>query len=136
MNLASLRHSRQSRLDGIGEVGQRLIRDGEVEVLGDGAAAGIMARYVAGAGVGAVVVASDEIADAARSIDGAVSIKIDARLRDLEPLESAPYLFYSASAKAVGDGAYRALRAVLRLASPSDALTVERSEEAPCMSNR
>jgi hypothetical protein len=50
------RYARQIAVPGIGEVGQRRISSLSVEVRGDGLAAEICALYLAGAGVGRLVV--------------------------------------------------------------------------------
>ena len=108
------RHSRQTKLIEIGDAGQAKIAAASAEVRGSDPAAAIEARYLAGAGVGELRVASDAIAEAARAIDRAVVVVVDASLTSMpdddEGEESvAAFGLRDASARAVASGAHRAL---------------------------
>ncbi len=77
-----MRHARQVRLREVGAAGQARLAASTVQISGDGLAAEIEARYLAGAGV-PLLVESDAIAAAAREVDPAlhVSTQTSAALR-------------------------------------------------------
>ena len=109
--MAGIRHSRQTRLDEIGEAGQARIEAASAVVRGDGLASILTARYLAGAGVRTIACASDGAANAARSVDSTVHIAIafpsdDAEAPDFELRDE--------SAREVARGAWRALDVVRR----------------------
>jgi hypothetical protein len=74
--VTSPRHTRQSRLAEVGARGQERIRQACVEVPFEGFAGEIAARYLAGAGVGALRVRDPSLAAAARDIDPAVNVEV------------------------------------------------------------
>jgi hypothetical protein len=111
--MARARHSRQSRLVEIQGGGQMKLAAAEVAVLCSGLAAEVAARYLAGAGVGALIVREHSTQVAARNVDATVRVRVasdeppsrDAGIpRWLDELDPA--------ARDVATGAYRALRAI------------------------
>jgi hypothetical protein len=104
------RHSRQSRLADVGPQGQARIARAVVVVPGQGIAAEVAARYLAGAGVAGVRVKDHATASAARAVDPGVRVEVDASLPDA-PLQEVEVLT-DPSARAVASGAMLALRAV------------------------
>lgn len=106
----SRRHTRQVRLAEVGADGQGRIARASVDVHGRGLAAQVAARYLAGAGVARLRVGDEAVAAAARGIDGAVAVELDASLaaRGAE----APAELVDATARALGAGALLALRAI------------------------
>ena len=106
------RHSRQTKLIEIGDAGQAKIAAATVEVRGSGPAAAVEARYLAGAGVGKLRVESDAMAEAARALDRAVVVVVDASLTTMTGADDASVAAFGlrdASARAVASGAHRAL---------------------------
>ena len=74
------RHARQTRLTGVGAVGQARLARASVEVRLDGFAADVAARYLAGAGIGSVRVRSEEATGGARAIDASLRVEVDPSL--------------------------------------------------------
>ena len=70
------RHTRQIRLTDVGARGQERIARAEVAIPGSGLSAEVAARYLAGAGIGALTVEDERIAAAARAVDAAVVVRI------------------------------------------------------------
>jgi hypothetical protein len=77
------RHSRQTRLTGVGAEGQTRIARASVDVGLDGFAAEVAARYLAGAGVGCVRLRAEELGRGARASDGGVRIEVEPGLADV-----------------------------------------------------
>jgi len=98
----------------VGDAGQARLAAGVAVVRGDTFAAEVEARYLAGAGVGTLVVTSARVAEAARDVDAAVVVRIsEPEGNDLEaPRELA---LESPEALALASGAYRALVRVREL---------------------
>lgn len=96
------------RLAEVGAAGQARIASALARVAGDGPAAVVAARYLAGAGVGRIVVRSDALAVAAARVDGAVRSEIDPLL----PAETGDDAFdlRDPAARVVASGARSALR--------------------------
>ena len=111
------RHTRQIRLADVGPEGQRRIARAVVDVPGQGLAAEVAARYLAGAGVAALRVQDGAVAAAARGVDSAVRITIDPALPGADETAAAEALAHLAdpAARAVAEGSLLAL-AALRLA--------------------
>jgi molybdopterin/thiamine biosynthesis adenylyltransferase len=72
----SVRHGRQSRLAEVGPAGQRAIGAATVRVREPGLAGEIEARYLAGAGVGHLIVSEAAHADAALRVDPEVEVEV------------------------------------------------------------
>jgi hypothetical protein len=107
------RHSRQSRLADVGEAGQARIARAVAVVPGQGIAAGVAARYLAGAGVAGVRVKDPAAAQAARAVDPAVKVEVDADLPDAFPAwPVGDATLTDPAARAVASGAMLALRAL------------------------
>jgi hypothetical protein len=107
------RHSRQARLAEVGEDGQRRISATACAVRGDGVAARVEARYLAGAGIGRMVLDADAVAGSAKEVDALVEVRAAFdrdRDRDRDPAWS---LDLEPAAREVALGAHRALQ-VLR----------------------
>lgn len=68
------RYARQMVLPEVGGIGQERLRAARAE-----AASELEALYLAGAGVGALVVPNEEIAEAARALNPLISISVAAR---------------------------------------------------------
>ena len=101
------RHSRQVRLAELGDAGQVRIESLEATIAGEGVAAIVEARYLAGAGVRKIACASDEVGAAARAVDARVAIAL-AFPSTME--DGAPSLaLKNAGARDVALGAWRAL---------------------------
>ncbi len=107
-----LRHARQAKLAEVGAEGQARIAAADATIRLGGLAGVVAARYLAGAGVRALVVAEPGAAAAAREVDARVSVRVelcegadDPSFEDLDP-----------AARQVAQGAYAAL-AVLRNAA-------------------
>jgi hypothetical protein len=111
------RHGRQSRLAGIGAEGQARIGRASVEVHLGGLAGEVAARYLAGAGVGALEVQSEAVAVAARAVDARV-------LAEVNPgLAAGGRAPHGASAPATGEGSRpEAARRVLDDAAATEVL--------------
>jgi hypothetical protein len=75
-----MRHSRQMRLAGVGEVGQRRIACAHLALLADGFAGDIATRYLTGAGVGHLSLKDSLLAASARAVDPTVQISVDPSL--------------------------------------------------------
>jgi hypothetical protein len=127
----SYRHARQLRLAEVGEAGQRRLAESACVVRGHGLAAKIEARYLVGAGVGRLLVPSEEVARSARQLDASADVRIEAAIldsaaRDLEPATATssedPEWARSLSppARDVALGAHRALSSLRRLLLPSE----------------
>ena len=93
----------------MGQAGQARIA-AAVATAGDGLAGWVAARYLAGAGVGALRVGSEPIARAARAMDDSVHVEVtaervaeDERFSGLDP-----------AAREVAVGAHRAALALMR----------------------
>jgi adenylyltransferase/sulfurtransferase len=99
------RYSRHVLLDGLGGDGQERLLSSRVRVRGQGAAALWAARYLAAAGVGALIV-EDCVASECRPLNGDVSISVGDAPADLE----------LAPEGGAFEGAKAALEAVVRLA--------------------
>jgi hypothetical protein len=108
------RHSRQGRLAEVGEEGQRRIALAEAAVRGRGVAAKVEARYLAGAGLGRLVVDDEPVATTARDVDAqsTVTVTVGVAVPDPDPDPAWCHDLHPA-ARAVATGAHRALR-VLR----------------------
>ena len=109
------RHGRQTRLAEVGVEGRTRIAAARADVPLDGLAATVAARYLAGAGVGRVRVASEAVAAEARAIDAGVGVEI---VPSLGPGgRSAPSLLTlrDPSADSVALGAHTALVALRRV---------------------
>lgn len=76
----SSRHVRQMRVPEIGKEGQRLLAAATVVVPGDDLASEVAVRYLAGAGVGTIVVAASRLASIGLAIDGRLAFRVDAAL--------------------------------------------------------
>jgi hypothetical protein len=68
------RHSRQARLAEVGDAGQARLAAGHALVVAPGLTGIVQARYLAGAGVGALSVLHEEAARAAAEVDASVRI--------------------------------------------------------------
>jgi hypothetical protein len=109
------RHSRQSRLADVGPQGQARIARALVVVPGQGLAAEIAARYLAGAGVAAVYVRDEPTAAAARAADPGVRVEVDPKLATTAPEETEVLaVLTEPSACAIASGALLALRVLRR----------------------
>jgi hypothetical protein len=113
------RHARQALLAEIGEEGQREIATTAHAVRGDGVAARVEARYLAGAGIGHLRVETDGVARCATGVDALVDVRVvsdpdrdrdPAWTHDLDP-----------AARDVALGAYRALQVIRRAVLPPKA---------------
>jgi hypothetical protein len=102
------RHGRQMLLAEVGAAGQARIASALAQVPGDGVAALVAARYLAGAGVGRILVRSAALAAAAARVDAALPIQVDPLL----PAAAADNAFdlRDPAARAVASGARTALR--------------------------
>ena len=115
----SERHSRQVRLAEIGLDGQGRSGASGHGVRGRGLAARVEARYLAGAGVKSIEVEDGRVAADAREAGGSVEVRLREDDRDGDPeTEDDPVWAraLSAPARDVALGAYRALRALRRVA--------------------
>jgi|SRR5580658_4447879 hypothetical protein len=88
-----MRHSRQIRLAGVGEIGQRRIASARLALLADGFAGDVATRYLTGAGVGHLSLKSSLLAGSARAVDPTVHISVDPSL-PVGPTHSAFALRY------------------------------------------
>jgi hypothetical protein len=103
------RHRRQARLVEVGSAGQERVAGARVEVRVEGLAAHVAVRYLAGAGVGELQVRDPSLAAAARSVDPAVAVGVDAGL----PAETGEaFDLTDPAARAVAAGAMAALNAL------------------------
>jgi len=116
------RHSRQARLAEVGEVGQRKIAAISSGVRGSGVAAKVEARYLAGAGVGRIVVEDAAVGSSAREVNALVNSRLPSdRDPDLDlDLDGDPdpdpawASELAPPARDVALGAHRALRVIRR----------------------
>ncbi len=76
----SSRHLRQMRVPEVGHEGQRAIAEAKATIPGDDLASEVALRYLAGAGVGTLVVASERLEALGRAIDKRLMFHIDASL--------------------------------------------------------
>jgi hypothetical protein len=115
------RHDRQSRLTEVGSSGQERIAAAAVEVQTGGLAAEVATRYLAGAGVGRLLVGERRLSAVAKSIDAAVHVDVRAdgapdsgRTGDAGGLgrDEALFEFRDPAARDVARGAREALRAL------------------------
>ncbi len=82
-------------------------------VRGHGVAAEVEARYLAGAGVGAIEVEDSRVAEAVRQVDGRVKVSFHDRDRDPDHDHDPAWAGeLSVPAREVALGAHRALRAL------------------------
>ncbi len=110
------RHDRQRILPEIGEVGQARLASGRATVDGVGVSGEIEALYLAGAGVGRIVVTNAATADAARAIDPEARVDVDPHARSTRDHEAqAPFTVRDGAARDVALGAWRALDTIRRL---------------------
>jgi molybdopterin/thiamine biosynthesis adenylyltransferase len=113
------RHGRQTRLAEVGSTGQASIGAAEVQVGGEGIASLVAARYLAGAGVGAVRVRSATVAAAIARVDSAIRIEVDADLSDEIPDDAFDLRDPAARSLAIGARtALDILRGILEARSP------------------
>jgi hypothetical protein len=109
------RHARQIRLREVGEEGQARIARARPRVLATGLAGAVEARYLAGAGVEAVVVADEGAARAARAVDARVRVTVEAPAEGGAGAPAAaplPFEVQDGAAREVAAGAWRALSAI------------------------
>jgi hypothetical protein len=106
------RHTRQIRLAGVGPEGQARIARAEVVVPGTGLSAEVAARYLAGAGVAAIVVQDERIAASARAMDAAVGVRVDAAVAAAADALPAPPELRDPAARELASGALLALSAL------------------------
>jgi hypothetical protein len=106
------RHVRQVILPEIGEAGQARLASATAVVAASGVAGEIEARYLAGAGVGHVVVADEAIAAAANEVDPGVRVEVGGFDVSRIAHDWPPFDARDASAREVALGAWRALRAM------------------------
>jgi hypothetical protein len=104
------RHSRQARLEGVGDEGQARIERASAVVRGEGLAAFVEARYLAGAGVKRIAFASDAAMRAARAVDPriAAALAFPSDMTDDAP----DFGVRDPAARDVVTGAWRALETV------------------------
>jgi hypothetical protein len=112
------RHCRQVRLAEVGEDGQRKIAAISSRVRGSGVAAKVEACYLAGAGVGRIVVEDASVGSSATEVDALVVIRVSSdRDRDGDRDRDPAWAVDLASpARDVALGAHRALRVIRRAA--------------------
>jgi hypothetical protein len=108
-----LRHTRQIRLPEIGDCGQALFAAGRVRVVGEGLAAEVAARYLAGAGVGTLCVDGERVARAARAVDP--DVKTEPAREAGAARAGPPFELVDGAAREVAAGAWAALVALRRL---------------------
>lgn len=105
------RHSRQTRLAGVGPAGQARLASAHVMVTERGLAGWVMARYLAGAGVGTLTVTEAEHEAAARATDDGVHVRCE-DAGDGEPSADPELDALDPAARDVARGARAALRAL------------------------
>lgn len=103
------RHARQMKVTGIGPAGQARLARASVEVRLRGLAADVATRYLAGAGVGRLLVPEESLAATARSIDPLVRVELGSTADDDR---ADGYDLRDPSARAVARGARAALLAL------------------------
>jgi hypothetical protein len=103
-----MRHSRQTRLAEVGGRGQLRLSQASARVSAGGFAGEVAAAYLAGAGVGSLVVADGPAAAAARAVDPEVRVDLDPSLAtgDVSP---ALFGLRHATARDLAAGAFAAL---------------------------
>jgi hypothetical protein len=117
------RHTRQARLAAVGVERQRKLASREARVQACGFAGEIEARYLAGAGVGALTVKDDAHARAAVAVDPSVRIEIaqnapESSEQSVSPLP--PILVaLDPAARELAEGAFRALQTLRSLLAAS-----------------
>jgi hypothetical protein len=99
------------RLAGVGEAGQKRLAAARVDVGADGFVGEVATRYLAGAGCGYLRLKSQELAAAARAVDPAVRVAVDASVH--VRASSTLYPWRHAASSELATGAHLALR-VLR----------------------
>ena len=114
------RHARQTRLAEVGPGGQAKIAAASAEVPGEGLAALVAARYLAGAGLAGLRVREAAAAAWAQAMDARVRVDVDPLLEGALP--AAPSEIRDPAARQLAAGALHALgvlRSVLAL-GPGD----------------
>jgi hypothetical protein len=106
------RHDRQARLAGVGASGQERIAAATVEVQSVGLAGEVATRYLAGAGVGCLLVRQRALAAVAWSVDPSVRVAVDDARPAPSPVDEPSAGFRDPSAQEVAHGAREALRAL------------------------
>jgi hypothetical protein len=121
------RHSRQVRLVEIGEAGQARLGGATVAVGGRGTlGAEVEARYLAGAGVGTLIVADEASMQAARAVDPAAKVLVEADVVEVSKgslardRTSPTFDVGDPAARDIAEGAWRALRAIREALAPGD----------------
>lgn len=109
------RHGRQTRLAEVGVEGRSRIAAAHADVALEGIAAGVAARYLAGAGVGRVRVASEAAAAEARAVDGGAVVEVDPSLGPGGRSLPSFLALHDPSTDAVALGAHTALVALRRV---------------------
>jgi hypothetical protein len=104
------RHARQSRLAEVGERGQAKLAAAAVHVAPRGFAGVVAAKYLAGAGIGALRVRDEEARAAAVAVDPAVAVTAGEVAH--APVDLAPFGAKEEAASAFLEGAAFALRAI------------------------
>lgn len=102
------RTTRQRRLVEVGEAGQARLAALAARVAGAGIAARVEALYLAGAGVGALVVEDDTVAEAARALNPEVDVRVEERVAAPAEVPS-DIAALAPGARDVAEGALRAL---------------------------
>lgn len=111
------RHARQAKLAEVGPVGQARIAATHAVVHGEGLAARVAARYLAGAGVRSITVTDAAAARAASEVDGRVEVHVEPRPGGAS--DDPRLARFSPACRAVALGSLHAL-AVLRSAVSRD----------------
>lgn len=116
-----MRHTRQSRLAEVGSERQKKLGSSEARVRACGFAGEIEARYLAGAGVGTLLVGDTGQARAALAVDPSVRAKKAEISRDDDPVTALPQILgaLDPAARDVAEGAYRALQTLRKLLAAS-----------------
>jgi hypothetical protein len=104
------RHGRQARLAEVGPEGQERIARSEGVVPCEGLAGMVAVRYLAGAGMRRLRVASEGVARHARAVDPSVATELDPAVVD--PGRPSPFALRDATADSVARGAHAALAAL------------------------
>jgi hypothetical protein len=106
------RYGRQKRLAEIGPAGQERIGRAAVVVAGEGLAADVAVRYLAGAGVARLCVRDPALAARARAIAPGVTVEVDPLLPPAADVDVAAFGLRDPAAREVARGAIAALRAI------------------------
>jgi hypothetical protein len=109
------RHGRQTRLAEVGVEGRARIAAACVDVPLDGVAAAVAVRYLAGAGVGHIRVATGAVAGEARAIDVGVRTEVDPALVTPAGPRASFVSLRDPAADAVALGAHTALVSLRRV---------------------